>query len=651
MHNNNSNQPQDNTATPISLNHPNHDLKNVITFDHTEDAALSSYIGKQLMRFHLLLGRLEGTIKHLGFENEVKKLIKDSFNEIQETRTPLAIEDNEDFPEPEEETRKFFGHKNEVRKILLKLEMNTYPDEIRTIVENELDQLDGLQNANTEASNVFRFLNNLLALPWENTPEEEIDLKNALSVLDSNHFGLEKVKDRILDFLAVKAHNKRNMRQPILCLVGPPGVGKTSIGASIAKAMGRELLRLSVGGVDDAHVIKGFQRTYTGSRPGLIMDLMAKATSNNPVILIDEIDKLGSKKFSDPAAALLEVLDPEQNRNFTDHYYEIPFDLSNVFFITTANSYNMSQPLMDRMEIIELPGYTHEEKFHIARGYLIHKQVEDAGLIRDRVKVTDEAIHHIIDSYTAESGVRNLNRAIETLMRKTVRKKVENQPFEKAITPAVVREYLGKPLVNHKTTNGSDEIGVANSLTVGPFGGFVKQIEVLLLPGKGALKFTGKIGDTMQESAEAAISYLKSKHAEFGIPLSLFNQKDVHIHAGDGAIPKDGPSAGITIATALASAFLGIPCKNNLAMTGEINLRGQVLPVGSIEAKILGAQKDGKETVIIPQDNEVDVDDIDEQTKEGINILFVSHMDEVLKASLTYFPESVYLNQTEVIQP
>ncbi len=486
---------------------------------------------------------------------------------------------------------------------------------------------------------ISTYLHWLLELPWSEETEDRLDMQEAQDILNEHHYGLPKAKDRILEYLAVRSLKPRRNRQPILCFVGPPGTGKTSLGESIAEAMGRKFVRRSLGGVRDEAEIRGHRRTYLGSMPGRILETLNKVGVSNPLFMLDEIDKLSSDIHGDPASALLEVLDPEQNHSFSDHYLEVPFDLSKVFFITTANTVMSIPPaLLDRMEMIEFPGYIEEEKLEIARQFLIPDQLEENGLHDESIDFTEEALRFIIKSYTYEAGVRELERKIGAVLRKTARKKAEGEEIIKLITPEVVEQRLGPVEFFPITAELQDEIGMSTAIAWTENGGEIMQIEVLVIPGKGNLQITGQVGEIMQESAQAALSYLKSKAEVFEIPKDLFEESDIHIHIPEGAIPKDGPSAGITMATALSSAVLGIPIHHEVAMTGEVTLRGRVLPVGGVREKVLAAHRAGIKTILLPTKNEKDLVDVPKSVIEQLNLVFVDHMDEVLKQALTQAP-------------
>jgi ATP-dependent Lon protease len=491
-----------------------------------------------------------------------------------------------------------------------------------------------------EATVVRNYLDWMLSIPWEQRSRIKRDLKVANKVLDTDHYGLEKVKERIIEYLAVQLRVNK-MKGPILCLVGPPGVGKTSLGKSVAKATGRTFVRMSLGGVRDEAEIRGHRRTYIGSMPGKVIQGMKKAKTSNPLFLLDEVDKMGADWRGDPASALLEVLDPEQNSTFADHYLEVDYDLSDVMFVTTANSLRMPQPLLDRMEIIRIPGYTEDEKVEIARRHLIPKQIKAHGLRKKEWSVSDEAVRDLIRYYTREAGVRNLEREIAGLARKAVKEIVSKKAKKVAITPKNLEKFAGVRKFRYGEAEAEDMVGVVTGLAWTEVGGEILTIESVLLPGKGNVKQTGKLGDVMQESVSAAMSYVRSRSTSFGIKPTLFEKRDLHVHVPEGATPKDGPSAGIAMATSIVSVLTGIPVRRDVAMTGEITLRGRVLPIGGLKEKLLAAMRAGIKTVFIPKENEKDLADIPESVKKGLEINPVSHVDEVIMRALARKPEAI----------
>jgi ATP-dependent Lon protease len=524
----------------------------------------------------------------------------------------------------------------ELRKLL---EEANLPEHVWTVAERELGRFERLPPQSAEHGVIRTYLEWLATLPWSKSTEDNLDLKHARTVLDRDHYDIERVKDRILEFLAVRKL-KPDARSSIVCFVGPPGVGKTSLGRSIAAAMERAFERMSVGGVRDESEIRGHRRTYIGAMPGTIIRALRDAGSNNPVLMIDEIDKMGADFRGDPASAMLEVLDPEQNSSFRDHYLDVPFDLSNVFFICTANQVDTIPPaLLDRMEVIELSGYTHEEKREIAMRYLVPRQMELNGLGRSKIEFTKQALDVIIDGYTREAGVRNLERQIGSICRKVAREFAEGtRRSKRVIRPDAVTELLGKPRFTAEVKRRTSEPGVATGLAWTPVGGDVLFVEAIAYPGEGKLQITGQLGDVMKESAAAALSYVKSKTetGEFGREISpeWFTRHDLHVHVPAGAIPKDGPSAGVTMATAIASRVTRRPVHADVAMTGEVTLTGMVLPIGGLKEKALAAQRAGINRVIVPRRNEPDIDDIPEHLRRRMKFTLVDHVDEVLDAAL-----------------
>ncbi len=480
----------------------------------------------------------------------------------------------------------------------------------------------------------------MLGLPWGIKSKVKRDLKAAQAVLDADHYGLEKVKERIVEYLAVQTRSQK-LKGPILCLVGPPGVGKTSLGKSVAKATGREFIRISLGGVRDESEIRGHRRTYIGSMPGKIIQSLKKAKTTNPLILLDEIDKMGQDFRGDPASAMLEVLDPEQNSTFVDHYLEVEYDLSDVMFITTANSYNMPSPLLDRMEIIPLAGYTEDEKREIAKGHLVPKQIKNHGLKKGEFRLTDDALQEMIRTYTREAGVRNLEREIAKVARKALTKLVRKDVTEVVVTAEGLEQYLGVKRFRYGLAEKEDQVGVVTGLAWTSVGGDLLQIEALKLPGKGRMKTTGKLGDVMKESIEAAASYVRSISPQLGVKPPVFEKIDIHVHVPEGATPKDGPSAGLAMVTSIVSVLTGIPVRKDIAMTGEVTLRGNALPIGGLKEKLLAALRGGITTVFIPEENAKDLTEIPDNVKQGLTIIPVSHVREVLAQVLVRQPESV----------
>jgi len=523
------------------------------------------------------------------------------------------------------------------------IEQKSLPDEVRTQAMKEVERLSQIPPMAPEVGIIRGYLEWIVSLPWTEATEDNLDVSHASKVLEEYHFGLNRAKDRILEYIAVRSLKPKRSRQPILCFVGPPGTGKTSLGRSIAEALGRKFVRLSLGGVRDEAEIRGHRRTYIGALPGRIIQTMKRAGTINPLFMLDEIDKLGADFRGDPSAALLEVLDPEQNNTFSDHYLELAYDLSRVMFITTANSIGeIPLALLDRMEIIEFPGYIEEEKLEIARRFLVPRQIEESGLDPDEVKFLDQTIRKIIREYTYEAGVRNLEREIGRLCRKIARKKSEKRKFPSRLAPAILERFLGPPQFFETEAEKQDEIGVATAIAWTETGGEIMPVEVLVMEGKGNLQITGQIGDVMQESAQAGLSYLKAHTRDFELKADIFENIDIHIHIPEGAIPKDGPSAGVTIATALISAFTGRKVHKEFGMTGEITLRGRVLPVGGVREKILAAHRSGLKRVALPERNIKDLVDVPKKVRDDIQIIPVNHLDQILKDALHEKPDESF---------
>jgi ATP-dependent Lon protease len=523
----------------------------------------------------------------------------------------------------------------EVNELRSKLEGLDLPEEARAKAEKELNRLAIMPPAAPEVGIIRTYLDWIMELPWAEATEDNTNITEVARVLDKNHFGLPKAKERIIEHIAVQQRAGSKMRTPILCFVGPPGTGKTSLGRSIAEALGREFIRISLGGIRDEAEIRGHRRTYIGALPGRIIQSMRRAGKVNPVFMLDEIDKVGADFRGDPSAALLEALDPEQNYSFSDHYLELPYNLSKVMFITTANLlYPIPPALRDRLEVIEFSGYIEEEKLQIARQFIIPRQVEEHGLQDVDLKFNDGAIQGIIREYTYEAGVRNLEREIGQICRKLTRRLAEHKSIPRTITPQGLSKYLGPPNFTEQRIGVEDEIGVATGIAYTEVGGDVMPIEVSLMPGKGQMTLTGQLGEIMQESVQAALSYTRAHAKEYGIKANSFESFDIHLHIPEGAVPKDGPSAGITMATALISAFSAYKIRHDVAMTGEITLRGKVLPIGGLKEKLIAAHRAGVKTVIIPAQNKKDLVDIPKRIRREMNIIFVSQMDEVLKHAL-----------------
>ena len=523
-------------------------------------------------------------------------------------------------------------------------EIDTYRQKINTISHmsvkskdkllKEVSRLQKMGNASAAESTVIRnYLDTVLSLPWDTVTKDKLDLKKARRVLDADHYGLDAVKERIIEILAVRKLAP-SVNGQIICLAGPPGVGKTSIAKSLANALGRNYARVSLGGVKDESEIRGHRKTYIGSMPGRVISAVSDAGSRNPLILFDEIDKMASDMRGDPSSAMLEVLDAEQNKAFVDHYIEIPFDLSEVLFITTANDKNnIPAPLLDRMEVIDLYSYTAEEKFHIAKRHLLPKALDKHGLTKENLHVTDSAIKEIIDSYTREAGVRNLERKMNDLCRKVAVKVVENKKFSAKITPSDLKEYLGSPKFKEKISL-KDEVGVVNGLAWTSVGGEMLKVETAVMPGKGNIELTGSLGDVMKESAKAAVSFIRMNAEEYGIDDDFYKNKDIHIHVPEGAVPKDGPSAGVTMATSVLSALTGRKVRGTVAMTGEISLTGRVMPIGGLREKTMAAYKAGIKKVVIPKENEPDLDEVVDVVKKNVEFIPVSRLSEVFREAI-----------------
>ncbi|MBB3980680.1 ATP-dependent Lon protease [Sphingobium fontiphilum] len=580
-------------------------------------------------RLEMVFAFMEGELGVLQVEKKIRGRVK---RQMEKTQREYYL--NEQLKAIQRELGNGEGEEgDELAELADKIAKTKLSKEARTKANGELKKLKGMQPMSAEATVVRNYLDVLLGLPWGKKGKVKNDLKKAQAILDEDHFALEKVKDRIIEYLAVQARTNK-LKGPILCLVGPPGVGKTSLGRSIAKATGREFVRQSLGGVRDEAEIRGHRRTYIGSLPGKIVTNLKKAGTMNPLFLLDEIDKLGQDFRGDPASALLEVLDPEQNSKFQDHYLEIDVDLSDIMFVTTANSLNLPQALLDRMEIIRLEGYTEDEKVEIAQRHLLPKQIDAHGLKAGEFEVTEEGVRDLIRYYTREAGVRTLEREIARLARKALRKILEGAFDKVVITPENLADYAGVRKYRHGVGEEENQIGAVTGLAWTEVGGELLTIEAVTVPGKGAIKTTGKLGEVMNESVQAAFSYVRARSPGYGIKPSIFQRKDIHIHLPEGAVPKDGPSAGIGMVTCIVSALTGIPVHKDVAMTGEVTLRGRVLPIGGLKEKLLAALRGGIKTVLIPQDNEKDLAEIPANIREGLEIVPVSHVDQVLARAL-----------------
>ena len=591
-------------------------------------------------RLEKILGVMEGEIGALQVEKRVRNRVK---RQMEKTQREYYL--NEQMKAIQKELGEGEEGINELDEIEAQLNDMKLPKLVREKAAAELKKLRNMGPMSAEATVVRNYLDWIVALPWKKASRLKKDIVAARAVLDADHYGLDKVKDRIVEFLAVQQRTKA-MRGPILCLVGPPGVGKTSLGKSIAKATGRQYVRMALGGVRDEAEIRGHRRTYIGSMPGKVLQGMKKAGMNNPLFLLDEVDKLGADWRGDPTSALLEVLDPAQNNAFQDHYMEVDFNLSNVMFVTTANTLNMPQPLMDRMEIIRLSGYTEDEKLEIAKRHLMKKQLDDHGLKNGELTITDDAVRAIIRLYTREAGVRNLEREIAKIARKTVTAIVSGKEVSVTVTPDTIENYLGVIRFRFGEMEDHDQIGVSTGLAWTEVGGELLNIEAVKVPGKGKVSATGKLGDVMKESIQAAEFFIKSRAQIYGIDLADLAKHDVHVHVPEGATPKDGPSAGVAMATSIISAITGIAIRRDVAMTGEITLRGRVLPIGGLKEKLLAAQRGGLKTVLIPKENEKDLADIPDNVKGALEIVPVAMVDEALSAALVREPVPAALERT-----
>ncbi len=583
-------------------------------------------VAKRLERVYALM---EGEISVLQVEKKIRSRVK---RQMEKTQREYYL--NEQMKAIQRELGEQDDQRDEMIELEKRIKKTKLSKEARTKAEGELKKLKNMSPMSAESTVVRNYLDWLLSIPWGKAKAKPIDLAEAERILDEDHYGLEKVKERILEYLAVQARTGNN-KGPILCLVGPPGVGKTSLGRSIAKATGREFARLSLGGVRDEAEIRGHRRTYIGSMPGKVIQSMKKVKATNPFFLLDEIDKLGADWRGDPSSALLEVLDPAQNNTFGDHYLEVDYDLSSVMFVTTANSLNMPQPLLDRMEVIRIAGYTEDEKVEIAKRHVLPKVIKDNGLKEGELDVPDAAIRDLIRYYTREAGVRNLERELGNLARKAVRDLAREQVASFTVDEERLAKYAGVRKYRYGETDEEDQKGIVTGLAWTEFGGDILTIEAVKMPGKGRMTVTGNLKEVMKESISAAHSYVRARSPAFGIKPTLFDRTDVHVHVPDGATPKDGPSAGAAMATAIVSVLTGVPIRKELAMTGEVTLRGRVTAIGGLKEKLLAALRSGVTTVLIPQENEKDLADVPETVKAHLKIVPVSHMDEVLKWALT----------------
>ncbi|MFC0408155.1 endopeptidase La [Roseomonas elaeocarpi] len=586
-------------------------------------------------RLERVFAHMESEIGVLQVEKRIRNRVK---RQMEKTQREYYL--NEQLKAIQKELGEGDEGKDETAELEAKIKATKFSAEAREKALGELKKLKTMSPMSAEATVVRNYLDWMLSIPWKKKSKTKNDLKTAEETLDADHYGLEKVKERILEYLAVQSRSQK-IKGPILCLVGPPGVGKTSLGKSIAKATNRNFVRMSLGGVRDEAEVRGHRRTYIGSMPGKVIQGMKKAKTSNPLFLLDEIDKLGADWRGDPSSALLEVLDPEQNASFADHYLEVDYDLSDVMFITTANSLKMPQPLLDRMEIIRIPGYTEDEKIQIAKRHLIAKVTEANGLKAGEWTITDEALLDLARYYTREAGVRSYERELGGVARKAVREIVSGKAKKVAVTRKNLEKYAGVQKYRYGEAELEDQVGAVTGLAWTEVGGEILTIEAVLLPGKGAVKHTGKLGDVMQESVSAALSYVRSRSIQFGIKPNMLEKRDIHVHVPEGATPKDGPSAGIAMATAMVSIMTGIPVRKDVAMTGEITLRGRVLPIGGLKEKLLAAMRAGVTTVFIPKDNEKDLAEIPDSVKKFLKILPVAHVDEVIAQALVHKPEAI----------
>jgi len=579
-------------------------------------------------RLERIYSFMEGEISVLQVEKRIRGRVK---RQMEKTQREYYL--NEQMKAIQKELGESEDGKDETSELEERLEKTKLSKEAREKAIAELKKLRGMSPMSAESSVVRNYLDWMLSIPWKKRTRVKRDLNAAEAVLDADHFGLEKVKERIIEYLAVQNRVKK-VKGPILCLVGPPGVGKTSLGKSIARATGRNFVRMSLGGVRDEAEVRGHRRTYIGSMPGKVLQSMKKAKSSNPLFLLDEIDKLGADWRGDPTSALLEVLDPEQNSTFNDHYLEVDYDLSDVMFVTTANTLRMPAPLMDRMEIIRIPGYTEDEKVEIANRHLIPKQMKEHGLKEKEWSISDEALRGLIQHYTREAGVRNLEREIANLARKGIKEILKEKKEQVHVTRRNLAKFAGVHKFRFGEVEDDDLVGVVTGLAWTEVGGELLTIESVKLPGKGKITRTGKLGDVMLESVQAAESYVKSRSPSFGIVPTVFSKTDIHVHVPEGATPKDGPSAGVAMATSIVSVLTGIPVRKDIAMTGEITLRGRVLPIGGLKEKLLAALRGGLKTVLIPADNEKDLAEVPDNVKKGLEIIPVREVDQVLKEAL-----------------
>jgi ATP-dependent Lon protease len=598
---------------------------------HERLKLVSSFLGRQIEILELK-GKIQSEVKSEMDKTQREYILREQIKAIQK-------ELGEDDPQ-----------QAEINELRDKVEQAGMPEEIKARAVKEIDRMSRIPSASPEVGVIRTYVDWLIGLPWNVSTDDNLDLKEAARILDEDHYGLEKIKERILEYLAVRSLADK-IRSPILAFVGPPGVGKTSLGKSVARAMGRKFVRMSLGGIHDEAEIRGHRRTYIGALPGRIIQNVKTAGTNNPVFMLDEVDKIGMDFRGAPSSALLEVLDPEQNNTFQDNYLEVPFDLSKVLFIATGNLLDpIPAPLRDRMEVIQLPGYTQQEKIEIGKRFLIPKQMENHGLTQKNVEITDEAMVQIVQAYTKEAGVRNLEREIANIMRKTARTVAEGRKRKTVVDSKKLEELLGPPRFEYGELESEDQTGAATGLVVTEVGGDVVSVEVTKMPGKEAFILTGQLGAVMRESARAGLSWIRAHADELGIERETFEKNTLHIHVPAGGIPKDGPSAGITMATAMVSAFTGIPVHKDVAMTGEITLRGRVLPIGGLKSKILAAHLSGAKTVILPMKNQKDLIDIPEEIRKQMKLVLVESMDQVLEHALVRKPRRLETKPAEVVE-
>ena len=587
-------------------------------------------------RLNLILSYIEGELSVLQVEKKIRRRVK---NQMEKTQKEYYL--NEQMKAIQKELEDGEGGSSEdIAELTEKINNTKLSKEAKEKAENELKKLKQMSPMSAEATVVRNYLDWLLDIPWGKKKRIKKDINKSQDILDKDHYGLEKVKDRITEYLAVQ-NRSSSVKSPILCLVGPPGVGKTSLGKSIAKATGREFIRMSLGGVRDEAEIRGHRRTYIGSMPGRIIQALKKVKTTNPVFLLDEIDKLGQDFRGDPASALLEVLDPEQNSAFNDHYLEVDYDLSQVMFVTTANTMNIPGPLLDRMEIIRIAGYTEDEKLEIAKRHLLEKVKNNNALDDKEFKISDDVIRSVIQNYTREAGVRNLERELNSLGRKAVKEISQNKSDSLNVSSDNISDYLGVKRFRYGKKENDDLIGVVTGLAWTEVGGDILNVEAVMVPGQGKIRTTGKLGDVMKESIDAASSYVRSRAVSYGIEPPIFQRKDIHVHVPEGATPKDGPSAGVAMIIAIISVMAGIPVKNDVAMTGEMTLRGRVLPIGGLKEKLLAALRSGIKTVLVPAENDRELSEVPDNIKDKLDIKLVSTIDEALELALVRKPDAI----------